>query len=166
MSSSLEAAAADAMATGRREAIEAARLGYRGELLPEDPYEDWAFHPRQRVQLRYREVLRLAGRWIELQPSIPPTRRHTSRHARQRLAAADRAGCAASSSCWSGSSTRSLSASAQARRPSRCTDKRPTWISRGPSGSGRRHAPQQLGDASDPLLLDAGRHSAGVRRQW
>ena len=32
------------------------------DLLPFDPYEDWAFHHRQRLQLRYRELLRRAGR--------------------------------------------------------------------------------------------------------
>ena len=87
-----EAAAADAMATGRREAIEAALAWYRGELLPEDPYEDWAFHPRQRVQLRYREVLRLAGRWIELVALDPTDEEAHVAIMRQRLAATDRAG--------------------------------------------------------------------------
>jgi DNA-binding SARP family transcriptional activator/pimeloyl-ACP methyl ester carboxylesterase len=87
-----ETAAAEAMATGRRDAIEAALAWYRGELLPEDPYEDWAFHPRQRVQLRYREVLRLAGRWIELVAVDPTDEEAHVAIMRQRLAAGDRAG--------------------------------------------------------------------------
>src|SRR5664279_5098136 len=36
---------------------------YRGDLLPEDPYESWAQDARDRLRLLYLEVLRLAGRW-------------------------------------------------------------------------------------------------------
>jgi pimeloyl-ACP methyl ester carboxylesterase/DNA-binding SARP family transcriptional activator len=39
---------------------------YGGELLPDDPYEQWAFVSRERIRLRYRELLRAAGRWDEL----------------------------------------------------------------------------------------------------
>ena len=35
---------------------------YRGDLLPHEPYEAWAFHPRQRLQLLHRELLRQRGR--------------------------------------------------------------------------------------------------------
>jgi DNA-binding SARP family transcriptional activator len=37
-----------------------------GELLPDEPYAAWAFHPRQRVELLRRELLRACGRWAEL----------------------------------------------------------------------------------------------------
>ena len=36
---------------------------YRGDLLPEDPYEPWAQDLRDRLRLLYLEVLRLAGQW-------------------------------------------------------------------------------------------------------
>ena len=36
---------------------------YRGELLPEDPYESWAQDVRDPLRLLYLDVLRLAGRW-------------------------------------------------------------------------------------------------------
>ena len=48
---------------------------YRGELLSFDPYEDWVFHHRQRLQfLRHRELLRSAGRFEQLVASTPPTK--------------------------------------------------------------------------------------------
>jgi DNA-binding SARP family transcriptional activator/pimeloyl-ACP methyl ester carboxylesterase len=39
---------------------------YRGDLLPHDPYDDWLFHVRQRLQLRVRELLRSRRRFAEL----------------------------------------------------------------------------------------------------
>src|SRR4029079_3533110 len=36
---------------------------YRGDLLPEDPYESWEPAVRDRLRLLYLDVLRLAGRW-------------------------------------------------------------------------------------------------------
>jgi pimeloyl-ACP methyl ester carboxylesterase/DNA-binding SARP family transcriptional activator len=39
---------------------------YAGELLPLDPYEDWASGPRQRFALLHRELLRMLGRFDEL----------------------------------------------------------------------------------------------------
>jgi pimeloyl-ACP methyl ester carboxylesterase/DNA-binding SARP family transcriptional activator len=50
-----------ALANGDREALGRAADAYTGDLLPYDPYEEWAFHHRQRLQLRYREVLRALG---------------------------------------------------------------------------------------------------------
>ena len=39
---------------------------YGGDLLPHDPYEDWLFHHRQRLLLRYRDLLRFRRRFVEL----------------------------------------------------------------------------------------------------
>ena len=36
---------------------------YGGDLLPGDPYEDWAMEARQRLRMRHLDVLRSAGRW-------------------------------------------------------------------------------------------------------
>ena len=36
---------------------------YRGDLLPEDPYESWAQEVRDRLRMLYLDLLRLAGRW-------------------------------------------------------------------------------------------------------
>jgi DNA-binding SARP family transcriptional activator/pimeloyl-ACP methyl ester carboxylesterase len=65
---------------------------YHGELLPDDPYEEWAFVPRERLQLRYRELLRAAQRWDEL-VLLDPTDEaaHVARMERL-LDAGDRAG--------------------------------------------------------------------------
>ncbi|HEU4841759.1 MAG TPA: hypothetical protein VFT09_09960, partial [Ilumatobacteraceae bacterium] len=40
--------ARDALGSGEPSAVEAALARYGGELLPDDPYESWTFHPRQR----------------------------------------------------------------------------------------------------------------------
>ena len=65
---------------------------YHGELLPDDPYEEWAFVPRERLQLQYRELLRAAQRWDEL-VRLDPTDEaaHVGRMERL-LDAGDRAG--------------------------------------------------------------------------
>ncbi len=55
-----EALAADAVAL------------YSGELLPLDPYEEWATAPRQRLALLHRELLRMLGRFDEL-VALDPT---------------------------------------------------------------------------------------------
>jgi DNA-binding SARP family transcriptional activator/pimeloyl-ACP methyl ester carboxylesterase len=65
---------------------------YRGDLLPEACYEEWAFVPRERSRLRYREVLRGAGRWSEL-TELEPTDEHAHVQLMQSLiAAGDRVG--------------------------------------------------------------------------
>lgn len=61
-----------ALAGGGVEAAEAAAARYGGQLLPEDRYEPWAEDERDRLQLRYRQVLRQAGRWLEL-ADLDPT---------------------------------------------------------------------------------------------
>jgi pimeloyl-ACP methyl ester carboxylesterase/DNA-binding SARP family transcriptional activator len=67
-----ERLAIDAIASKDKELAGQAIEMYGGDLLPYDLYEDWAFHPRQRLQLRYRELLRLTGnhqRLIEVDPT-------------------------------------------------------------------------------------------------
>jgi predicted ATPase/DNA-binding SARP family transcriptional activator len=44
---------------------------YRGDLLPEDVYETWAEEARERLRLRYLELLRLTERWEELVAADP-----------------------------------------------------------------------------------------------
>lgn len=62
------AAGVDAAAASARD--EAIAL-HRGPLLPLDLYDDWAFHLRQRLTLRYCELLRRAGRFDELLAADP-----------------------------------------------------------------------------------------------
>lgn len=44
---------------------------YRGDLLPDDVYEEWADAERQRLRVRYLGLLRSAGRWAELLAAEP-----------------------------------------------------------------------------------------------
>ena len=67
-----ERCAAEALGSGDPAALTAALTAYRGELLPDDRYDDWTFDRRERLHLRYRELLRRAGRWSEL-ISVDPT---------------------------------------------------------------------------------------------
>ena len=70
-----ERLAAEAMSTGAADVLDRALNVYCGELLPFDPYEDWVFHHRQRLQLRHRELLRSAGRFDQL-VALDPTDEH------------------------------------------------------------------------------------------
>ena len=66
-----EAAAKDALENGAEACATAAAL-YAGELLPDDRYAAWAFEPRERLRLRYIQLLKLAGQWeavLEADPS-------------------------------------------------------------------------------------------------
>jgi DNA-binding SARP family transcriptional activator len=45
---------------------------YRGDLLPDDPYEEWVEYDRQRLRGRLRELLRTSGRFHRL-IAIDPT---------------------------------------------------------------------------------------------
>jgi DNA-binding SARP family transcriptional activator/pimeloyl-ACP methyl ester carboxylesterase len=65
---------------------------YAGDLLPFDPYEDWAFHVRQRLQLRHRELLRRAGRFDRLVALDPTDEDGHVGLMRGLLAAGDRTG--------------------------------------------------------------------------
>jgi pimeloyl-ACP methyl ester carboxylesterase/DNA-binding SARP family transcriptional activator len=67
-----EQLAAEGLAGDDLDAIERALAVYSGELLPFDPYENWAFHHRQRLQLRHRELLRRGGRFDQL-VALDPT---------------------------------------------------------------------------------------------
>lgn len=56
---------------GSAEALEAAVGAYRGELLPQDPYAEWAAVPRERLRALHRECLRGLGRWDRLVEEDP-----------------------------------------------------------------------------------------------
>jgi pimeloyl-ACP methyl ester carboxylesterase/DNA-binding SARP family transcriptional activator len=72
-------------------ADEAIRL-YQGDLLPHDPYEEWTFHHRQRLQLRYRDLLRQRGRYVELLAVDPVDEEAHVGLMRTLLASGDRSG--------------------------------------------------------------------------
>jgi DNA-binding SARP family transcriptional activator len=64
--------AADLAHSGSIDEAGAAVDLYLGELLPDDPYEDWVGERRDRLRLRHLEVLRVAGRWesiLEIEPA-------------------------------------------------------------------------------------------------
>ena len=61
-----ERVAEEALANGTPSAAAAAAARYGGTLFPEDLYETWAENRREHLRLRYRELLRLAGRWEDL----------------------------------------------------------------------------------------------------
>jgi DNA-binding SARP family transcriptional activator len=65
---------------------------YLGELLPDDPYAEWATERRVALRQMYLDALRTDGRWEELaaeDPSDEPAQRAVMS---RRLAAGDRAG--------------------------------------------------------------------------
>jgi DNA-binding SARP family transcriptional activator len=66
-----EAAAKAALGAGPEACAEAAAL-YHGELLPDDRYASWAFEPRERLRLRYLQLLKLSQRW-EVVLEVDPT---------------------------------------------------------------------------------------------
>jgi GNAT superfamily N-acetyltransferase len=55
-----------AIEVGSLEAAAEATACYGGELLPDDPYEEWAEGERERLRARYESLLRQAERWTEL----------------------------------------------------------------------------------------------------
>jgi pimeloyl-ACP methyl ester carboxylesterase/DNA-binding SARP family transcriptional activator len=67
-----ERLAVDGLASGDRATMDRAIALYVGDLLPYDLYEDWAFHHRQRLRLRYRELLRATGDYQRL-IAVDPT---------------------------------------------------------------------------------------------
>jgi two-component SAPR family response regulator len=69
-----ETLAVSALAAADRGAASRAADTYTGELLPQDPYEDWAIDTRDRMHLLYLDVLRLGRRW-QLLAAADPTRR-------------------------------------------------------------------------------------------
>jgi DNA-binding SARP family transcriptional activator len=60
-----------ALASGDPAAARDAIEHYRGELLPDDRYEDWAEERRELLRLRHLNLLRLAGQWLELSELEP-----------------------------------------------------------------------------------------------
>jgi DNA-binding SARP family transcriptional activator len=44
---------------------------YAGDLLPDDPYEEWVAERRELLRLRHLNVLRLAGRWMAVTEQEP-----------------------------------------------------------------------------------------------
>jgi DNA-binding SARP family transcriptional activator len=60
-----------AIASGDPATAQAALDHYRGELLPDDRYEDWAAERRELLRLRHLNLLRLAGRWLEVSELEP-----------------------------------------------------------------------------------------------
>ena len=61
-----EARARDGLATGDLQSIDQAISIYRGDLLPHDPYEEWLDNDRARLRARFRELLRVSGRFDRL----------------------------------------------------------------------------------------------------
>jgi DNA-binding SARP family transcriptional activator/tetratricopeptide (TPR) repeat protein len=66
-----ETLAVSALAAADRGAASRAADTYTGELLPQDPYEDWAIDTRDRMHLLYLDVLRLGRRWQLLAAADP-----------------------------------------------------------------------------------------------
>ncbi|MGI8329548.1 ATP-binding protein [Actinomadura scrupuli] len=66
-----QALLAEALETG--DAVTAAKAAdvYTGPLLPGDDYEPWAGEARERLQLRYVQMLHQAGRWADLVEADP-----------------------------------------------------------------------------------------------
>jgi DNA-binding SARP family transcriptional activator/pimeloyl-ACP methyl ester carboxylesterase len=87
-----EEAAARATASERPEEVDAALAAYGGDLLPDDAYDEWALLPRQRLQRRHRDLLRRAGRWVELVEVDPTDEEAHVAIMREALAVGDRAG--------------------------------------------------------------------------
>ena len=65
---------------------------YRGELLPDDPYADWAEERRRALRARYLDALRARGRWEELADEDPADEVAERAVMRARFAAGDRRG--------------------------------------------------------------------------
>ncbi len=62
-------------------------VGYPGDLLPDWLYEEWTHAPRERLRVRYAELLRWGGRWeqlVELDPSDEQAHRELMREAMSR----------------------------------------------------------------------------------
>ena len=66
-----EAAAKQALGRGDPVRCAAVADTYGGDLLPDDPYADWAAEARERARHRHLELLQRAGRWEELAAGDP-----------------------------------------------------------------------------------------------
>jgi DNA-binding SARP family transcriptional activator/tetratricopeptide (TPR) repeat protein len=67
---------------------------YGGELLPDEPYEQWTLGPRTRLRERRLEVLRSAGRWEDVLREDPADEEAHRALVRWHLASGDRAAAA------------------------------------------------------------------------
>ena len=67
-----ERLAREGLASGDLRSIDQALSIYRGDLLPDDPYEQWLENDRERLRGRFRELLRASGRFDRL-VAIDPT---------------------------------------------------------------------------------------------
>src|SRR5436190_19007979 len=85
-----EAAARAALAAGDAANARRALAGYGGELLPQDPYEDWAAPRREQLQQLHLELLRLDERWQDLADLDPGDERAHLELMRHYLAEGDR----------------------------------------------------------------------------
>lgn len=70
--SAFERLAQDGLIGGDAREIDRAIAVYRGDLLPDDPYEDWLEYDRQRLRSRVRELLRASGRYHRM-IAVDPT---------------------------------------------------------------------------------------------
>jgi DNA-binding SARP family transcriptional activator len=61
-----ETAAAEALRSGDESPCRTSAALYRGELLPEDRYAPWAEEPRERLRLRYLQLLKAGGMWEQV----------------------------------------------------------------------------------------------------
>ncbi len=85
------AAANEALDAGGDACATATAL-YTGDLLPDDRYADWTFEQRERLRLRYLQLLKLAGDWTRVL-EVDPTDEAAHRALMQRcLDAGDRQG--------------------------------------------------------------------------
>ena len=75
-----ERLAEDGLTNGDARNIDRAIALYRGDLLPDDPYEEWLEYDRQRLRGRLRELLRASGRFHRLIAIDPDRRGRTRRH--------------------------------------------------------------------------------------
>ena len=66
-----EAAAQEPLVASDAAGCRAAADLYRGDLLPDDPYESWLFEPRGRLRRRYLDVLRAGALWDRLAEADP-----------------------------------------------------------------------------------------------
>ena len=84
--------ATDAVAQGDTDLAARAAGLYRGDLLPDDPYEDWVAGPRERVRRLQVRVLTLLERWEDVVAIEPGDERAHVELMRRHAVAGDRYG--------------------------------------------------------------------------
>jgi DNA-binding SARP family transcriptional activator len=84
--------AVEGLVNGDTETIARAIDVYRGDLLPDDPYDEWVAPHRQRLQRRLRELLRTSGQFERLVAIDPIDEDAHVGMMRAMLRAGDRAG--------------------------------------------------------------------------